>query len=116
MKTIGSLVRIFLTQDISSTGVILGTQTNNFTALNKLFLDNRYVSYWKFEVIYTFQSEVSSSALNFVINQPPENGSCSIDPLNGTTTTVFKINCSDWVDDDGIQDYSLHCKNKEYIP
>ncbi|CAF4346396.1 unnamed protein product, partial [Adineta steineri] len=49
-----------------------------------------------------------SSALNFVINQPPQNGSCSIDPLNGTTSTLFTISCPNWLDEDGIQDYSLY--------
>jgi hypothetical protein len=73
-----------------------------------LFLENPLVLYWRFEVVYSFISQISSSALNFVINQPPINGSCSINPLNGTINTLFTITCSNWVDNDGIKDYSLY--------
>jgi len=59
-------------------------------------------------VIYSFPTESSASALNFIINQPPQNGSCSISPLNGTTNTVFTISCPNWFDEDGIKDYSTH--------
>ncbi|CAF3754605.1 unnamed protein product [Adineta steineri] len=85
-----------------------GTNTNNFTATDQLFLNNLQISLWRFEVVYTFQSAVSTSALNFIINQPPSNGSCSINPLNGTITTLFTIECPDWYDVDGIKDYSLY--------
>jgi hypothetical protein len=85
-----------------------GGNTSHFTALNQLFLSNPQINFWKFEVIYTFISETSSSALNFIINQPPSNGSCSINPLNGTTSTLFDISCPDWFDEEGIKDYSLY--------
>ncbi|CAF4271883.1 unnamed protein product, partial [Adineta steineri] len=85
-----------------------GTNTSNFTATDELFLNNLQISLWRFEVVYTFQSETSTSALNFIINQPPSNGSCSINPLNGTITTLFTIKCPNWYDVDGIQDYSLY--------
>ena len=82
--------------------------TSNLTVTNNLFLDNSLISYWRFEAMYSFVSENSTSALNFIINQPPSNGSCSIDPLNGTTTTLFTIICSSWFDEDGIKDYSFY--------
>jgi hypothetical protein len=88
--------------------VILGGDTSNFTANNKLFLINNQINLWRFEVIYSFVSGISSSALNFIINQSPSNGSCSIDPPNGTTSTLFNISCSDWFDENGIKDYSLY--------
>ena len=88
--------------------IIVGTNTSNFTALNQLFLANPQINLWRFEVVYTFTSETSSSALNVVINQPPSNGSCSIDPLNGTTSTLFDISCPHWFDEDGIADYSFY--------
>ncbi len=88
--------------------MILGINTSSFTATSKLFMDNRNIQYWRFEAFYSFISQNSSSALNFQINQPPENGSCSIDPLNGTTSTLFTINCSEWFDIDGIQEYSVY--------
>ncbi|CAF1529483.1 unnamed protein product, partial [Adineta steineri] len=85
-----------------------GTNTSNFTATDLLFLNNLQISLWRFEVVYTFLSAISTSALNFIINQPPANGSCSINPLAGTITTLFTMVCPDWYDVDGIQDYSLY--------
>ncbi|CAF4213124.1 unnamed protein product, partial [Adineta steineri] len=85
-----------------------GWNTSNFTALNQLFLNNPQINLWRFQVIYGFTLQASSSALNFVINQPPINGSCSISPYNGTTSTSFNISCSNWFDEDGIKDYSIY--------
>ncbi|CAF0773839.1 unnamed protein product [Adineta steineri] len=85
-----------------------GKNTSNFTATNQLFLNNTQINLWRFEVVYTFSNETSTSALNFIINQPPYNGSCSINPMNGTTTTLFTILCPGWYDEDGIKDYSLY--------
>ena len=85
-----------------------GSNTPNFTSANNLFLSNPLIEYWRFEVVYSFSSETSFSALNFVINQPPENGSCSISPLNGTTSTLFTISCPNWIDSNGIKDYSFY--------
>jgi len=85
-----------------------GKSSSNFTVTNQLFIQNPTILFWKFEVVYSFPSQTSTSALNFMINQPPENGSCSISPSNGTTTTLFTISCSNWFDEDGIKDYSLY--------
>ena len=85
-----------------------GKNTSNFTATNQLFLSNPQIKFWKFEVVYSFLTETSTSALSFVINQPPYNGSCSISPQNGTTSTLFTILCSDWFDEDGIKDYTFY--------
>ena len=85
----------------------LGRSTSNFTATNQLF-QNESISYWRFEATYTFASEKSSSALNFRVNQPPMNGSCSIDLSNGTTSSTFTIICSNWTDEDGIKDYGIY--------
>ena len=90
-----------------------GANTRNFTASNRLFLANSQISLWRFEVVYSFPSETSSSALNFVINQPPSNGSCSISPSNGTTTTLFRVSCPGWFDQDEIKDYSLFTASAE---
>ena len=84
-----------------------GRNTTNFTATNQLFLANPNVRYWRFEVVFSFVTETSSSALNFVVNQPPNNGSCSISPLQGTTSTLFTVSCPGWFDEDGIKDYAL---------
>jgi len=84
-----------------------GRNTSNFTSTNQLFLQNPNIQFWKFEVVYSFPTEISISAFNFLINQPPKNGSCFISPTNGTTTTSFQISCPDWIDEDGIKDYSV---------
>ncbi|CAF4112645.1 unnamed protein product, partial [Adineta steineri] len=90
-----------------------GKTTSNFTATNQLFLDNPTINFWRFEVVYTFITETSSSALNFVMNQSPTNGSCSINPQNGSTSTLFTISCPHWFDEDGIQDYSVFVWTKD---
>ena len=59
-------------------------------------------------MVYTFASDKSSSALNFILNQSPQNGSCDVSPLNGTTSTDFTLQCQDWFDEDGIKDYSIY--------
>jgi hypothetical protein len=86
--------------------------TTNFTATSEFFLEHSHIRYWQFEVTYSFILETSTSALNFFINQPPKNGNCSISPLNGTTNTIFTIECLDWSDEDEdtIQDYSFYGK------
>ncbi|CAF1019455.1 unnamed protein product [Adineta ricciae] len=85
-----------------------GGNSSNFTATSELFLMNPSKTLWRFEVVYTFLTEKSSSSLNFIINQPPTNGSCSINPLNGTTSTIFHISCPNWFDEDGIKDYTIY--------
>ena len=87
---------------------VAGMNTSNLTATNALFLNNSQILYWRFEVVYSFVSTQSSSALDFMINPPPQNGSCSISPLNGTTSTLFTVDCSNWFDENGIQDYSFY--------
>ena len=96
---------------LSLTRICLGSNSSNFTATNQLFLANPIIAYWRFEVVYTLPSERSSSALSFVINQPPRNGSCTVAPLNGTTSTPFTLTCSRWQDEDGIKDYSIYSRS-----
>lgn len=82
--------------------------SSNFTAVSQLFLSNPQINLWRFEVVYTFTAGASLSSLDFVVNTPPSNGSCSIFPPNGTTTTPFDISCLNWFDEDGIKDYSIY--------
>ena len=85
-----------------------GSKTSNFTSTNELFLNYPQINLWRFEVIYSFSGSITSSALNFLLNQSPQNGSCSISPLNGTTSSLFTISCLNWYDEHGIKDYSLY--------
>ncbi|CAF4543691.1 unnamed protein product [Rotaria socialis] len=83
-----------------STDIVKWTQMNN--SQDSFFFGMN-------TIVYTFVTkEISLSALNFIINQPPENGTCSISPLNGTTSSLFTINCLGWIDDDDIKDYSFY--------
>ena len=86
---------------------IFGMNTSNFTVSKQLILDNPQIQYWRFQVIYSMSVSIGSSALDFMINSSPRNGSCSINPLNGSTITVFAISCQGWFDDNGIKDYSF---------
>ena len=91
--------------------LVSGQSTMNFTSSSQLFEMFPRISYWRFEVIYSFLSETSSrSTLNAQLNEPPRNGSCSIMPQQGTTNTVFTVSCSSWFDEDGIKDYSIYGK------
>ena len=56
---------------------------------------------------FLFVSASSSSALTLVINRSLYNGSCSIDPSNGTTSTVFTLFRPHWFDENEIKDYSI---------
>ena len=75
-----------------------------------LFVSYPTIKYWRFEVIYSNGFARSVGLINFLVNSPPSNGSCSIYPLNGTTTTLFTIICSNWFDSDGIKDYSFYSR------
>ena len=79
-------------------------------------MNNFSIIYWKFEVIYTLGSIKSVGLINFMINSSPSNGSCSINPLNGTITTLFTISCFNWFDEDGIKDYSFYSKSLFFYP
>ena len=85
----------------------LGGNSDHFTVDQQFFLSNPEIDLWRFEVVYSCPTTTSSSALNFLINHPPSNGSCSISPENGTTLTPFSVSCPSWFDEDGIKDYSL---------
>ena len=84
--------------------------SSNFTMTKDLLLLYPTIKYWRFEVSYTVGLVSSVGVINFLINSPPSNGSCSIYPLNGTISTLFTISCSNWFDEDGIKDYSFYSK------
>ena len=90
---------------------LLGVQTENFTATNDLFLQSNRTKYWRFEVIYHFYHEeyaISKSSIDFLVNQCPTSGRCSMYPFHGTTSTVFRLFCLDWIDEQGVKDYSFY--------
>ena len=88
---------------------ILGLLTADLTVVKELFEAYDAVDRWQFKVIYNFDSMESSSVIDFRRNQCPSNGSCSI-YLANQTTQLFTIHCLDWLDEDGIKDYSFSSK------
>jgi hypothetical protein len=88
-----------------SSEIFLGRTTRNFTITPELFANFPTVQYWRFEVIYAMQG---SASMDFLINTPPSNGTCSITPITGTTSTVFTLDCSQWMDIHGMKDYSFY--------
>ncbi len=89
-----------------------GRNTKNLTAVSQLFSNNPSIQYWKFEASYTVTTTdgiaTGVGAVRFTINSPPANGTCTTNQTNGTTITLFQITCSNWMDSDGIQDYSFY--------
>lgn len=80
----------------------------NLTISRDFFSQNMQIHFWSFKVLYRFDGATSSSSINFEMNQSPQNGTCTISPHNGTVNTLFKIICSSWSDEDGINYYSLY--------
>jgi hypothetical protein len=89
-----------------------GRQTMNLTVVNTLFLDNPSVQYWQFESVYSVTTTngiaSGSGSIRFTINSPPQNGTCTVSQINGTTTTPFILSCPNWVDSDGIAGYAFY--------
>lgn len=53
----------------------------------------------------TISNKTQKTGTNTIIlktNQNPYNGTCFVDPLRGRALeTIFTIECTDWIDDDG---------------
>jgi hypothetical protein len=84
-----------------------GENSTELTAFQTLFKSDNLTFVWKFEFevesvsLYNGVSTGISSLIVF-INQVPNNGSCTIFPLNGTAvSTIFTISCANWYDPDG---------------
>ena len=92
---------------------------SDLTIKEDLFRDFDYQIIWKIElVVYSpSQNSSGSSSMIFYVNFPPRNGSCKINPRNGTTNTLFEINCYGWIDLDGsVASYSYYGKSFFIFP
>jgi hypothetical protein len=83
----------------------LNPQTD-LTIKEELFQDFPSQTVWKVELnVYVPSKNTSgSTSILFLVNFPPKNGLCDINPKNGTTNTLFSFSCSNWVDTDGYLD------------
>lgn len=85
-----------------------GINSLMFTAINKLFSSSNATNYWKFTAIYTDEDKHGSGHLQLKTNHPPLESTCSINPINDSTSRIFTITCGGWKDLDEIKDYFLH--------
>ena len=88
--------------------VCLGWNTKNLTVQEHFFTEYRTIVYWRFEMIYSFGSEISKAEFDIKLNGIPRNGRCSINPSNGTILTRFIIDCFEWYDEDDIKDFTVY--------
>ncbi|CAM4787932.1 unnamed protein product [Rotaria magnacalcarata] len=102
---------LFDSNSANQDNMFFGISTANLTVSKDIFEHNPAVQFWRFKVLYSFSSTTSFSALSFKVNQKPRNGSCTIDPLNGTAETLFTVICLHWFDEDDIKYYSLYVWN-----
>ena len=86
---------------------LTGRTLSDLTIKKQLFSDYSTQNIWKIDLIlnvkdpFQNQTQNATSSLNVYVNQPPTSGTCDIDPKNGTTNTLFRINCINWIDIDG---------------
>ncbi len=69
----------------------------------ELFRDHSSIKVLKIELeVYVSSRNVSGkSAISFFVNFPPRLGDCTVNPVNGTTQTLFGIKCANWIDSEG---------------
>ena len=81
-----------------------GPANSDLTILSDLFMANPKQVLWKIELnVFIISRNVSGySSIIMQVNFPPMSGSCNINPILGTTNTLFTINCFDWIDPDGF--------------
>ena len=84
----------------------LALSQTDLTVKEELFQDYSHISVWKVElnVFNPSENTSGSAAVHFLVNFPPINGSCDINPKNGSTDSLFSIVCSNWFDSDGKLD------------
>ena len=76
----------------------------SLTVKEDLFKENVFQEIWKIElnVFVSSTNKSGSASIIFYVNFPPQQGSCDINPKNGTTNTLFSISCINWFDSNGI--------------
>ena len=86
-----------------------GKNLSDFTIRKELFSDFYTQKIWKIDLLLNDinpllnLTQIATSSLIVYVNQPPELGTCDINPKSGTTSTLFSISCSDWFQSDGSQ-------------
>ncbi len=75
------------------------------TLKEEIFRDYPSIIIWKIELEFHISSRNVSgkSAISFFVNFPPRFGNCSVNPENGSTQTLFGIECANWIDTEGSE-------------
>ena len=96
-------------------------QSNSYLVIKKdLFRDFSSQVIWKIEsnielVTYTNETLTASTSMKVYVNFSPKYGICTISPTNGTTNTVFSLNCQNWIDSNGsVGFYSYYGRLKYF--
>jgi hypothetical protein len=83
------------------------------TLKEEIFLDNPSIIIWKIELEFHISSRNVSgkSSMLFSVNFPPRTGYCTVNPENGTSQTLFRIKCTNWVDTEGsVSNFAFYGK------
>jgi hypothetical protein len=97
------------------------TPNSFLTIRQNLFEDFPSQIIWKVELVVNTvlsnnENVNGSTSMIFNVNFPPKSGSCDINPKNGTTSTQFKIICTNWVYSNGaMAKYSFYGKNNLFL-
>ena len=90
-------VSYFYKSNLSDTGLVISKD---------LFIDYSNRIYWKVQmtstlITYSRSNLTGFSSVLFYVNFSPLNGTCDINPKNGSTNDLFNIDCNHWADSDG---------------
>ena len=90
---------------------------SDLTVFSSLFQDYPIDTIWKIELATTLiynngnQAEKGLTSVIVYVNHPPKHGSCAVSPTIGTTNTLFSLNCTNWIDNDGsVVNYAFYGK------
>lgn len=93
-----------------------GHKTKYLAVMTNIFKDFYPATKFRAKVIIIDEKAVTraEAAMNFIVNQAPINGSCSITPKEGRTgQDFFNLTCSNWSDDQKVAEYMFYAKFKE---
>jgi hypothetical protein len=84
----------------------IGQANEELVISSSLFSDYKY-SFWKIQLSSYSNGYIQpgNSSIVFFVNYPPKNGTCNVNPINGTTSVDFTIVCQNWIDPDGVSKY-----------
>jgi len=117
---INAIIDQWVQFNLSSYYLTAGKEKEQLKIKKQLFSDYPF-KFWKVQLtgdlIYSANLTLQGDSSNeFLVNFPPANGECDVDPKNGTTSDVFSFNCSNWMDSEGfVTNYVFYGKCLEPI-